>query len=249
MLPVIAPETNRPYPPPSNVTAVLGRLRSRNLPERVDGEYLRDAGIPDGTNSRTLFALRFLGLVDGDLPSAALRSIAVSTDEEYQAILSGLVRDAYSEVFEVIDPTQDAQDRIINFFRRYTPASQRGRMVVFFLGMCREAGIATLDAPRQRTSGASQGRTSQRQSPARTPRRESRPSRSEDESVGGLGQMDPALQMLVRSLPPVGSPLPEDKRKQWLEMAGATLSFLYPTDAPEPEEQNTDEGEEVDTEV
>ncbi len=34
--------TNRPYGPPTNVTSVLARLRSRNLPERIDAEYLRE---------------------------------------------------------------------------------------------------------------------------------------------------------------------------------------------------------------
>ena len=131
------PETNRPYGPPSNVTAVLHRLRSRNLPDRVDAEYLRDAGVSEGTVGRTLFALRFLDLVaDDGQPTQALRSIHTSTDEEYRTILSGLVREAYSDVFNVIDPAEDSQDRILNVFRRYTPASQRNRMVIFFLGMC-----------------------------------------------------------------------------------------------------------------
>ena len=45
---------NRPYPPPSNVVSVLQRLRSRNLPEQIDAEFLRDANIPEGTINRTL---------------------------------------------------------------------------------------------------------------------------------------------------------------------------------------------------
>lgn len=162
---------NRPYPPPSNVIAVIQRLRSRNLPERTDVEYLRDAGVPEGSIGRVAFALRFLGVVEDDAPTPALRAIATSTDEEYRAILAGLIRDAYSEVFEVVDPATDSQDRIVNFFRRYSPASQRARMVIFFLGMCREAGIPTLDVPRQRMSSVSSGPKQARSSarPARRP--------------------------------------------------------------------------------
>jgi hypothetical protein len=147
-------DTNRPYCPPSNVAAVLQRLRSRNLPERVGVEYLRDAGVSEGTIGRTMFGLRFIGLVEGETPTPALRSISTSTDEEYQGILAGLLREAYREVFEVLDPAEDQQTKFQNFFRRYTPASQRVRMVIFFLGMCREAGIPVFDAPRARTSGA-----------------------------------------------------------------------------------------------
>lgn len=144
--------SNRPYPPPSNVSSVLFRLRSRNVPDRIDAEYLRDVNIPDGTISRTLFGLRFLKLIDeGGLLTEAAKSIVVSTDEEYKATLSGLVKEAYAEVFKVVNPAEDPQDRILNVFRRYTPGSQRPRMVTFFLGMCSEAGIPTLDTPRGRS--------------------------------------------------------------------------------------------------
>ena len=124
--------SNRPYPPPSNVIAVIQRLRNKNLPESVNSEYLRDSNIPEGTISRTIFALRFLGLINekGE-PTAALRAIASSTDEEYEKILGGLIRNAYREVFIEVNPSVDSQLRIVNFFRRYTPASQRERMVVF----------------------------------------------------------------------------------------------------------------------
>jgi hypothetical protein len=161
--------TNRPYASPSNMTSVLKRLRSRNLPDRIDGDFLRDHGIPDGSIHRMVFALRFLGLVDEDEPSEALRQIASSTDEEYQTILAGLIRNAYRDIFDVIDPAEDSQGRILNVFRRYTPGSQRERMVSFFLGMCREAGIPTLDAPRQRASGSSSGAKATRAT-ARSPR-------------------------------------------------------------------------------
>lgn len=218
--------TNRPYPPPSNVTAVLQRLRTRNLPEQIDSEYLRDAGIPDGTISRTLFAMRFLGLIGGagEL-TEPLKAIHTSTDEEYREILSGLIREAYKEVFNVVDPAQDSQDKILNVFRRYTPASQRGRMVIFFLGMCREAGVPTLDVPKAR------GMTAQ---PAKQPaRREATRAGAASQKKRGevLAGIDPALEGLVKSLPTPGTPLSIERRKQWLEMAEATLKFVYPETA------------------
>ncbi|MGD0114541.1 MAG: DUF5343 domain-containing protein [Dehalococcoidia bacterium] len=222
-------ENNRPYPPPSNVVSVLQRLRSRNLPERIDAEYLRDASIPEGTIGRTLFALRFLGIIseEGE-PTQALQSIHTSTDEEYQAILGGLVREAYKEVFNVLDPAEDSQDRIINVFRRYTPASQRNRMAVFFLGMCREAAIPTLDVPRQRTMTG--GRPVTRPSSARATRAPEvappKPRYSSD--------VAPALEGLIKSLPSPGTPLSLERRQQWLRMAEATLAFVYPDEAEVP---------------
>ena len=217
------PSTNRPYPPPSNVSTVLHRLRNRNLPETVDAEYLRDAGIPEGTNARTLYSMRFLGLIgDANEPTAALRTIAASTDEEYMTRLAELVREAYSEVFVSVDPGQDPQDVIVNFFRRYTPASQRNRMVIFFLGMCREAGIPTLDSTHQRNTNAPP--TNVRVSKPRTPKPDSvkqpRDSRPPSDTI-------PALSGLIESLPPVGSVFPVTRRQQWLDMVQATLAYLY----------------------
>lgn len=215
--------TNRPYPPPSNVTAVLQRLRTRNLPEQIDSEYLRAASIPDGTVSRTLFAMRFLGLIGGagEL-TEPLKAIHTSTDEEYREIISGLIREAYNEVFNVVDPAQDSQDKILNVFRRYTPASQRGRMVIFFLGMCREAGIPTLDVPKARGMTAQSAKQPAKREAARAG---AAPQRKKVEVLAGI---DPAVEGLVRALPPPGEPLSEERRKQWLNMAEATLKFVYP---------------------
>jgi len=224
---------NRPYGPPSNVTALLKRLRSRNLPEQIDGEYLRDAGISEGTISRTLFALNFLGLIDGGVPTEALKSIHTSTDEEYQVILSGLIREAYKEVFEVVDPAEDSQDKILNVFRRYTPASQRGRMVIFFLGMCREAGISTLNVPKARRMAAQPAKQTTRREDARGGTALQR------KKGEGLAGIDPALEGLVRTLPLPGQPLSEERRKQWLDMAAATLKFIYP------EVETTDIGKDI----
>ena len=228
--------TNRPYPPPSNVTAILSRLRNRNLPDVVDAEYLRDASIPDGTNARTLFALRFLGLItEANEPSPALRSIATSTDEEYMSTLAELIRESYSEVFVSIDPSQDSQVNIVNFFRRYTPASQRPRMVIFFLGMCREAGIATLDVPRQRASNASPGQGKAQRTPKPAG---AKPARVREPITSSSPA--PALDGLIKSLPPVGEAFPKPRRQQWLAMVQATLAYLYP-DEPTGE-PDVDEG-------
>jgi len=231
---------NRPYAAPSNVIDVLKRLRSRNLPDRVDGEYLRAAGVPDGSNYRVVFALKFLGLVENDIPTSELRAIATSTDEEYRTILKRLIQTAYRDVFEVVDPAEDGADKIANVFKRYTPASQRDRMVVFFLGMCREAGIPTLDPPRQRTSGVAPGERrsgtrvrSKAQSPAPSPAA-SIASRSDAVLVG----LHPALEMLVRSLPQPGTPMPTQKRAQWIEMATAALAFIYPEEEAESDDES-----------
>ena len=228
---VTEPDTNRPYAPPSNVVALLQRIRSRNVPERIDADYLLDAGISGGTVTRALFAMRFIGLIgEGGEPTEALRTINTATDEEYLATLAGLIRDAYVEVFNAVDPATEAQDRILNVFRRYTPASQRSRQVMFFLGMCREAGIPVLDAPRQRHMAEPGARQ------ARPPVAKRQTAQQQANKPRATKGMNPALQGLIDALPPEGTVLSEAKRNQWLSMAEAALAFVY----PEQEEQNVD---------
>jgi Family of unknown function (DUF5343) len=175
----------RPYAPPANVIAVLKRARSRNLPERIDNDFLRLAEVPEPSHGRVTVALRFLGLIDeGRRPTDTLKALAAARDEEYVNLLSTAIRDAYKEDFDRIDPAEDSHTKIVDAFKPYQPRSQTDRMVMLFLGLCREAGIPVSEAPRERkmrgTSGPrstrSSSRTAERASAApATPRREVTP--------------------------------------------------------------------------
>jgi Family of unknown function (DUF5343) len=172
----------RPYAPPANVIAVLKRARSRNLPERIDSDFLRLAEVPEPSQRRVTVALRFLGLIDeGGRPTDTLQALAAARDDEYANLLSAAIRDAYKEDFERIDPAEDTHAKIVAAFQPYQPRSQTDRMVMLFLGLCREAGIPVMEAPRERkmkgTSGPratrSSSRTTERASAApATPQRQ-----------------------------------------------------------------------------
>ena len=142
----------RPYAAPANLKGVLERVRARNLPETINGDFLRVAGMPDSVFGRVTQALRFLGLIHEDgRPTDVLHSISGAPEAEYRKLLEGSIREAYREDFGKIDPSEDAQPRIIDAFMPYQPRSQTTRMVMLFLGLCREAGIPVLDAPRERS--------------------------------------------------------------------------------------------------
>jgi uncharacterized protein YdbL (DUF1318 family) len=141
----------RPYAATANVIAVLNRARNRNLPETIGNDFLRIAGIPDAVFGRVTEAVRFLGLVNDDqTPSDLLRSIAAASDEEYRDLLATTIRTAYRDDFAQVDPGQDSQGQIVGQFQRYEPRSQVARMVMLFLGLCREAAIPVRDVPRER---------------------------------------------------------------------------------------------------
>jgi len=144
-------EQFRPYAAPANVIAVLNRIRTRNLPETINSDLLRVAGVPENSLYRVMQALQFLNLIheDGD-PTDTMIALAGSTDAQYRELLGKVVREAYRSEFSVIDPSQDPQPRIIDAFRPYQPRSQTSRMVMLFQGLCREAGMPVFDAPRER---------------------------------------------------------------------------------------------------
>src|SRR6266849_10744442 len=133
------PGPRRPYAASANVIAVLTRIRSRNLPVAVNNDFLRIANIGAAVFGRVTEALQFLRLVDEEgTPTEILRAMAAAPDAEYRNLLGNAVRSAYSDDFQAVNPEQDTQHQIIEAFRRYEPRSQTQRMVMLFLGLCRE---------------------------------------------------------------------------------------------------------------
>ena len=160
-------EARRPYASPSNVTQVIHRARSRNLPDKVDEDFLRIRGNWRSGPRSLLEALRFLGLIEDDgKPTDILVAISGAPDDEYRATLAAAIQSAYEEdIRRGVDPAQDTQAQIVEAFRRYQPRSQTSRMVMFFLAMCREAGISVSEAPRERGMRSGPRRTLRPRSP------------------------------------------------------------------------------------
>ena len=141
----------RPYAPPANMQAFLHRLRRMNMPPGITRDLLKTIGISENIIPRLFATLRFLELItDRDEPTDTLRGLAGSTEDEYHQLLEKTIRSAYADDFQRIDPSRDTQERVMNAFQRYTPRSQHSRQVMLFLGLCREAGIPTVDVPRRR---------------------------------------------------------------------------------------------------
>lgn len=236
-------EQFRPYAAPSNIIAVISRARTRNLPETINNEFLRIAGVPEVVFGRVMQALRFLNLVHKDgRPTESLEALAGSKEAEYHELLGTVVRDAYRAEFSLIDPGQDPQPAILDAFRPYQPRSQTSRMVMLFMSLCREAGIPILDVPRQRSMSSVKSRKLGMRASVTTMKATPRRERGMEETVGV--SISPALQGLVRSLPAPGMPLSPERRKQWLEMAEVTLKFIYPDKVVTTEEQENAGSEE-----
>jgi hypothetical protein len=218
-------EGKRPYAAASNVLAVLQRAQTRNLPETIDDDFFRLVEIPDVVFGRVRSALRFLDMISANgRPTDKFHSLASATDEEYREHLAAAIREAYRDDFTRIDPAQDTQAQIVSAFRRYQPRSQTSRMVMLFLGLCREAGIPVLDAPRERSM--------RRSLPANT-RSRARPVPSKRDA----GRTSPRqsnlafpqeLAGLLNGLPDVTTGWTKDRRDKFLEAFQVVLDFVIP---------------------
>lgn len=109
-------------------------------------------GMPAPYANRTLSALKLLDLVDDEgTPTAAFTELQRASESEYKPRLEQVLRTAYSEVFQVVDPATDSAQAIEDAFRFYEPRAQRDKMLTLFLALAEEAGIVGADkAPRKR---------------------------------------------------------------------------------------------------
>ena len=135
-------EKNAPYAPFGCVINVIRRFRERGLAETITIQEIVRVGISEGNASRTLQALKFLKLVDeeGHRTSMFDRLGRVPTNE-YAETFGEIVKDAYNDVFVIVDPAEATDVEINDAFRYYYPQAQRSRMVVLFRSLCQEAEL------------------------------------------------------------------------------------------------------------
>lgn len=141
-------ENFAPYAPAKSVLAAIDRYRERGLPLPLSSGGLEQIGVPGTMAPRTMQALRFLDLIDGDgNKTETFDRLKLANSDEYQGQLAEVLRAAYLPVFSILDPATDGDGAIGDAFRRYEPSAQRTKMITLFRGLCQAAGIIKGSAP------------------------------------------------------------------------------------------------------
>src|SRR5215208_6240642 len=96
-----------PYAPTGSVLSVIRRYREHGAPKNsIDATEITRVGVSEGNAPRTLAALKFLGLIEDGKLSQKFSMLNKATTEEYPNVLGDIVRDAYSDIFSILNPTK-----------------------------------------------------------------------------------------------------------------------------------------------
>lgn len=223
-----------PYAPFGCVIAVIKRLRERGLPETLTLQEITRIGVSEGNASRTLQALKFLKLVDeeGHRTQTFDRIGRVPTSE-YAEVFGEIIKEAYSDVFTIVDPAESTDIEINDAFRHYQPQAQRARMVTLFRGLCQEVGLIAGGPPetRKRAKAVTGIKHSSASNSAnfRKPQMETSHSLEATGILNGnstvLGPEYALLQGLLQQLPS-DKKWKQERRDRWLQAFTASVDLL-----------------------
>ena len=196
-------KNHAPYAPLASVRKVLEAIRTGSEgPWTAEG--CASAGVTDSMVPRTLNALEALGVVDayGALTRPG-RALLGTAGAEYAAALDIIVREAYAEVLERVEPATAGAEAITSAFAGFEPSAQQDKMVSLFRGLCAECGL----------------------SGARTRRPPSRERGARARELSG----DP-IEAVVRKLP-ASRRWTKERRDAWVTAMTSLVDLLYEVDA------------------
>lgn len=233
-----------PYAPTTAVMDLVERHRAKGLPSPVTADVLSRAGISDSLNSRTLYTLQSLDLIDdAGLPTPTFEAIRTAPEAEYKQRLVEWLNGAYADALKYVDPAVADDVAVRDAFRKYTPIAQQARMVSLFRGLYSAAGIGAerpAQQPRQQAR-APASRTRMISKSGSGGRTTSHVKPSSSQTINGLPQ--PIAGLLSR-LPEEGSGWTQEKRDKFMATFGTVVDFCFPI-VENDEDEGADEGAEI----
>ena len=216
--------TPAPYGPPQGVLAMVHGFRDRGLTTPFTSAVYGKAGLSDSLVPRVKNSMEALDLVDADgNPTQLLLGLRAAKTDEFQSRLAEVVRAAYAEVFQFVDPMKDDFSRVTDAFRDYIPHGQRGRMVTLFMGLCEAAALAPASSAKQNPSAT-------RPSPAPPKRKGEAPTRVASSFSAKApirndsgGRIPPQLLGLLESVP--SGSWTQEQRDKFLKAFEYVLDF------------------------
>lgn len=111
---------------PGNISQMISYLR-KNFPATVTSETVKKFGLASNNESYVINALQFLGLIDEEgKRTTEGHDILVLSDDKFPAAFEGLVKKAYSDLFEIRgeDAWTMTKSELVGYFRTTDKTSE-----------------------------------------------------------------------------------------------------------------------------
>ncbi|QIB34790.1 DUF5343 domain-containing protein [Ancylobacter pratisalsi] len=232
-----------PYAPTVSVLSLVERFRNKGMPTPINAEVLSRAGISDSLNSRTLYALQCLDLIDAEgRPTQTFERLRLAPESEYRSCLVEWLNSAYADVLTYVDPARADETEIRDAFRGYNPVGQQDRMVTLFLGLFEAAGVISerkskrlkpasrnSDSGRRSKPAASSGMSERRgiEGEVEKTRLEENSVKPDRNGHNSVSKRHPFIEGLLATLPEEGKEWPHKDRIKWLMLAANAFSLIY----------------------
>ena len=147
-----------PYVSFSTFRTLRDWLGDEGVPLRFDRSFW-EGKFSGSTGTQLVAALRFLGLLDQDMPRPSMERVAQATTDEWRELLAQLLVDAYAAVpFEELARATPAMVR--EWFRAYPIDGHTLRKAIsFFVSAAKEADVPMSNAVRKMARGRSSRQT------------------------------------------------------------------------------------------
>ena len=203
-----------PYASTGSVQTAIEKHRERGLPT-ISLQRLQQIGISEALAPRTLQTLEFLGFYDenGNV-TPEFDALRKGPEHDFRPRLAALLRNAYADVLEILDPATATPLDVENAFRGFEPTGQLPRMVQLFMGLMIYAGVMPEERRRQPSSRGPRAAVS-RPAGARTAGRDSDANSTPGLTAGQKRRQEAAPK------PPVGESTRYEQRDVTLGAAGS----------------------------
>ncbi|MCY4465994.1 MAG: DUF5343 domain-containing protein [Chloroflexi bacterium] len=122
----------------------ISKISSMGVPDTVTVKWLPTVGFGSTNHRRILKVLRFIGFLEGNMPTARWQSFRDST--KAQSIMAEAIREGYSELYHTYPDAHLRSDGDLkNFFKGHMPGGDQviGNTVATFRSLC---SFANFDA-------------------------------------------------------------------------------------------------------
>jgi len=208
--------------------------REGGVPSQVDRSYL--SNLPGSTQAQLIAAMKWLGLIDGQMkPTDILDGLVAQDERDRKDVFQAILGERYPAATSL--PPLATQQQLENVFREMgLSGSTMRKGVAFFLAAAKFSDLAVSPHFKTPRVTPTNGERKQRKTAAKTGGVNARA------TVGGNAEaqqirsnLHPLIQGLIQELPPPNAAFPKSKQEDWLELARVTFRLIYKADeAPAP---------------